>query len=111
DRPPNAMHQEHLIAHANVAAADIAVVLANGLDHFIECQVVSIEPVGLDAYLVLLLETAPGVDLRGPFHGAHFGLDDPVLNGPHIGDVVALPRDHIMKHFAQAGCHRAHSWA
>src|SRR5206468_162350 len=63
-----AVDQEHAGVFANGAAADVAVVLLNGLHDLIEGQLVFDEPVRVDAHQELLLVTAPAVDLGGPFY-------------------------------------------
>ena len=62
---------------ADVAAADVAVVLLDRLDDLVERQLVAIEPVGIDADLILLLVAAPGVDLGRALDGAQLRLDRP----------------------------------
>ena len=74
----------------------------------VEGQAVLDQPVRVDANLVLLLEAAPAIDLGGARDGAQLGLDDPVVNGAQIGQVVALAGDDIVKDLAQAGGDRSH---
>ena len=108
DRPADAVDEEHLAVLADVAAADVAVVLLDGLDHFVEGQAVLDEPGRVDADLILLLVAAPGVDLGGALHRPHLRLDDPIVDGAQVGGVVALAGHDVMEDLAQPGGHRPH---
>ena len=63
-RAAEALHEHRLRAFADIAAADVAIVLFDGLHHLVERQAVLDEQVRIDAHLVLLLVAAPAVDLR-----------------------------------------------
>ena len=84
---------------------------SSGLDDLVERQAVLDQPVGIDADLILLLVAAPTVDLGRAGHGAQRRLDDPVVDRAQLGRIGPLPGDDVMKHLAQAGRHRAPSWA
>ena len=108
DGAADAVDQEHAAAPADVAAADVAVVLLDRLDHLVEGQAVLDEAVGVDADLVLLLVAAPAVDLGRALHCPQLGPDDPVVDGAQLGDVVPLAGDDVVEDLAQAGGHRPH---
>ena len=74
----------------------------DGLDDLVEGQLVLDRAVGVDADLILLLEAAPGVDLGRARHRAQLGLDDPVVDGAQLGEVVALAGDEVVEDLAQA---------
>ena len=50
------MDQQHLAGLLQVAAADVEVVVADGLDHLVEGEVVLQQAIGIDPHLVLLLK-------------------------------------------------------
>ena len=93
---------------ADVAAADVEVVLLDCFDHVGERQVVLDEPLGIDADLILLLVSAPTVDLGGTADSAHLRPDDPILDRAQLGSVGPLPGHDVVKDFAQARCDRSH---
>ena len=79
------------------------------LHHFVEarcrCRIRSLR---IDADLVLLLESAPGVDFGDARHGPHVGFDDPVVHRAQVGQAVASSRRAVMKDFAQPRGDRPH---
>src|SRR5262249_10754766 len=76
---------------ADRPGADVAVVLLSGPNHVVERQTVLDEQVRIDADLILFFVAAPGVDFRRPFYRPHLGANDPIVDRPQLGDVVARP--------------------
>src|SRR5439155_8125 len=62
-REPDAMHEQHLAAASDVSPADIAVVLFDRLDDFLEGQAVFDKADRVDPNLELFFVAAPAVDL------------------------------------------------
>src|SRR5581483_10419606 len=95
-------------------AAGVGVVLGDRFEYVMERQIVLAEQAGFHHDLVLLDESAQRIDVH------HFGdaleqrPDDPILNGPHVDqvllvEVLRLARklrrlDVILKHFSESGC-------
>jgi hypothetical protein len=75
---------------ANVAAADVAIVLLDCLDYLRERQLMLDEPLGINTYLVLFLVSAPAINLRHPFHGPEVRPDDPVMNSAQLHELLDL---------------------
>ena len=106
--PAQAVDQEHLAVLADVAAADVSIVLFDGFDDFIERQTIFDEAGRVDPNLILLFVATPGVDLGGALHRPHFRLDDPIMDGAEFRDVVAFAGHDVMENFAQTCGNRPH---
>ena len=105
---------------ADIAAADISVVLLYGLDHFIKSQIVFDHTIRVDAYLELLLVAAPTVHFRRTADRSQLRPDDPVMCRAQFrqllhlplfwqpGDVNVFQPHDVMEDFAQARRNRSH---
>ena len=101
DRPADAVDQEHLAVLANVAATDVAVVSLDGLHDLVEGQAVLDEPGRIDPHLILLFVAAPGVDFGSALDGPQFRLDDPIVDGAKLRNIVALTGHDVVEDLAQ----------
>ena len=99
--PADAVDQEHLAVLANVAAADVAVVSLDGLHDLVEGQAVLDEPGRVDPHLILLFVAAPGVDFGSALGGPQFRLDDPIVDGAKLRNIVALAGHDVVEDLAQ----------
>ncbi len=99
------MHQQGLPAGHHLAAADIGVVLPQGVGDIAVGQPVLEKRLGRDDDVVLLLVPAPGVDLRHPGDLAQFRLDHPVVQGAQLGQAAlrVLRAQHIVENLPQSG--------
>ena len=88
DRAALAVDQQHPRPDGDAPAADVAVVLLDGLHNLVERQAVLDQPLRVDADLVLLFVAAPAVDLGHAGNGPKLRLDDPVVNGPQLGELL-----------------------
>ncbi len=110
-RAADAVHQQHVAFAVDVAAADVEVVPAKGVDHILKGDVVFVQERGIDADLILFLESAPGVDLGGSGNGPELRADGPVLQRadfrPAFRFGIFGSKEQVMKHLTQAGGHRS----
>ena len=102
--PGLAMDQEGLARGDDLPAAHVAVVVLQGREDLPQGEAVLDQDFGIHHHLVLQLEPAPGIDLGDARHLAHFGLDDPVVQGPDLvqGPARILGPDRIVEDLAQA---------
>ena len=101
-RPADAMDDQRVAVLPQHAPADVFVVRLDRVEDAVEGQAEFLNFFGVEFDLDLPLVPAPGVHLGHAGHLAELRPDDPVVDGPQFGYVVALARDDVVKDFAQA---------
>ena len=102
----DALDQGRLAGLVDRAAADVGVVALQRFDDVRQREPARRQRHRIDDDLELLLVAAPRVDLGDARHGDELRADDPVLHRSQLGGALALARDHVVKHLAEAGRHR-----
>src|SRR6516162_3605593 len=74
-----------LLPKIDGASAHVAIGVADGGEHLLQCDVVGVELVQIDFDLEFLGGPAPGDDLDDALDGQEAALQDPVLNRAQIG--------------------------
>ena len=85
-----------LLADIDGARADIDVGVADGVDELRQGNVIGFELVEIGLDLVFLGRAAPGVDLHDARHGQETALQDPVLDGPQVGQAEMRRPFHLI---------------
>ena len=107
------LYQQHFagLVFVDVAAADVKIVLAYRVDDFVERDLVTQQAQRIDADLILLLQTAPRVDLGDAAHAAHLGFYDPVVQRAQLLQISLATCQRIVKDLAKSRRHRTHCWS
>ena len=94
--------------HLEHASTDLAVAIADFVDHRFQRDLEREQPIRIELDLVLLYEAADSGDLRNPWHGFERIAHVPILQAAEVGETVSmtLVDECIFVHPARAGCVR-----
>ena len=107
---PNAADHHGLLIVVEQRAARILIVGAHRLCNLPDGQVVLVDRLRIDDYLILLHQPAEGRHVRDPRHLPEARLDHPVFQVAQFDFAMALAFHHVAVEFADGRCHRTQCW-
>ena len=87
----------------NITAADVAIIIGDGLVNILQTQLIIFYPVGVDLDLILFDSATKSDDIGHPLHRTQPPFDHPILQGTLFQQGHPRRFDPVTVNFAYAG--------